>query len=97
MLRELEDLESQYPQFITPDSPTSRVGESATTPGKAVNFLQTEDYLIRSFKTTAIIAATPMTKNKTKTGSIDLLEEICCNLKLHTAGSFPAVQPFPLM
>ncbi len=31
MLRELEDLESQYPQFITPDSPTSRVGESATT------------------------------------------------------------------
>ncbi len=31
MLRELEDLEAQFPQFITPDSPTSRVGESATT------------------------------------------------------------------
>lgn len=31
MLRELEELETQYPQFKTPDSPTSRVGESSTT------------------------------------------------------------------
>ena len=31
MLRELEELEEQYPQFKTPDSPTSRVGESTTT------------------------------------------------------------------
>ncbi len=31
LYRELQDLEQQYPQFITPDSPTQRVGEKAAT------------------------------------------------------------------
>lgn len=31
LYRELQQLESQYPQFITPDSPTQRVGEKPAT------------------------------------------------------------------
>ncbi|MGL4378525.1 MAG: DNA ligase LigA-related protein, partial [Microcoleaceae cyanobacterium] len=31
LYRELQDLETQYPQFITPESPTQRVGEKPTT------------------------------------------------------------------
>ncbi|MBI4780613.1 MAG: NAD-dependent DNA ligase LigA [Oscillatoriophycideae cyanobacterium NC_groundwater_1537_Pr4_S-0.65um_50_18] len=30
LYRELQDLEAQYPQFISPDSPTQRVGEKST-------------------------------------------------------------------
>lgn len=31
LYRELQDLETQYPQFITPESPTQRVGEKPST------------------------------------------------------------------
>ncbi|NJR60499.1 MAG: hypothetical protein HC769_17680 [Cyanobacteria bacterium CRU_2_1] len=31
LYRELQDLEQQYPQFVTPDSPTQRVGEKPST------------------------------------------------------------------
>ncbi|MEM7714693.1 MAG: NAD-dependent DNA ligase LigA, partial [Cyanobacteria bacterium P01_A01_bin.68] len=31
LYRELQDLETQYPELITPDSPTQRVGEKPAT------------------------------------------------------------------
>ncbi len=36
LYRELQDLETQYPQLITPDSPTQRVGERPATQFKSV-------------------------------------------------------------
>lgn len=37
LYKELENLESEYPQFITPDSPTQRVGKDLTKDFKPVN------------------------------------------------------------
>ena len=39
MLRELEELEAAYPQFWTPDSPTSRVGEASANQFSPVTHL----------------------------------------------------------
>lgn len=39
LYKELEKLEAEYPQFITPDSPTQRVGKDLTKEFKPVNHL----------------------------------------------------------
>lgn len=37
LLKELEALEKEWPEFITPDSPTQRVGSDLSTPAKGVS------------------------------------------------------------
>ena len=37
LMYELEDLERQFPEFITPDSPTQRVGSDLESQGTGVN------------------------------------------------------------
>lgn len=40
LLRELEELEAQYPELVTPDSPTQRVGAAPSTRFLTVNHIQ---------------------------------------------------------
>lgn len=40
LLRELEELEAQYPELVTPDSPTQRVGAAPSTRFLPVNHIQ---------------------------------------------------------
>ena len=76
MYRELVDFESKYPELITPDSPTQRVGGKATGDFKKVEFKKPMLSLSNAFNGKELIEFDKGVKETLNTDNIEYITEL---------------------
>lgn len=76
MYRELVDFESKYPELITPDSPTQRVGGKATGDFKKVEFKKPMLSLSNAFNGKELIEFDRSVKETLNTDNIEYITEL---------------------
>lgn len=76
MYRELVDFESKYPELITPDSPTQRVGGKATGDFKKVEFKKPMLSLSNAFNAKELIEFDRSVKETLNTDNIEYITEL---------------------
>jgi DNA ligase (NAD+) len=78
LVRELETIESQYPELITPDSPTQRIGAPPTEAFQPVNHLTRMYSLQDAFSTEELLAYFDRLKKQLPEETMDFV----CELKV---------------